>query len=103
MSTIKITKENFEDEVTNSDKTVLIELWAPWCGPCTRISPFIDEIAREYGDIKVGKINIDEEMDLTIELDVTCIPTLFVIKNGKIINKAVGAVSRPAILKMLNK
>ncbi|MCX7658115.1 MAG: thioredoxin [Oscillospiraceae bacterium] len=103
MSTIKITKENFNAEVMNSDKPVLIDFWAPWCGPCRMVSPIVDEIADEVSaTVKVGKINIDEEPELASSFNVMSIPTLVVVKNGKIVNSAVGARPKQEILKLLN-
>ncbi|MBN7774186.1 thioredoxin [Clostridium aminobutyricum] len=102
MSAITITKENFEEEVMKSDKTVLIDFWAPWCGPCRMVSPIVDEIAGEKTDIKVGKINIDEETDLAREFKVMSIPTLAVVKDGQVVNVAVGARPKSDIEAMLN-
>ncbi len=103
MSTVKITKENFNSEVMNSDKPVLIDFWAPWCGPCRMVSPIVDEIADEVSaTVKVGKINIDEEPELASSFNVMSIPTLVVVKNGKIVNSAVGARPKQEILKLLN-
>ncbi len=102
MSVITLNKNNFEGEVTKSDKTVLIDFWASWCGPCRMMSPVIDEIAEEMGDsIKVGKINIDEERDLAIQYDVMSIPTFIVFKNGKEINRSVGVQDKEEIKGML--
>ncbi|MBZ4670729.1 MAG: thioredoxin [Oscillospiraceae bacterium] len=103
MSTVKITKENFNAEVMNSDRPVLIDFWAPWCGPCRMVSPIVDEIADEVSaTVKVGKINIDEEPELASSFNVMSIPTLVVVKNGKIVNSAVGARPKQEILKLLN-
>ncbi len=103
MSAIHITKNNFNQEVVNSDKPILLDFWAPWCGPCRMVVPIVEEIARERSDIKVGKINIDEEEELASVFQVMSIPTLMVIKNGKITNMAVGARSKKQILAMLQK
>ena len=96
-----ITKENFESEVLKSDKPVLVDFWAAWCGPCKMLSPVIDEIAEEKSDIKVGKINVDEQPELASQFAVMSIPTLIVFKNGEIANKAIGVQPKDAILSML--
>jgi thioredoxin 1 len=101
MNTIKITADNFEQEVLNSNKPVLLDFWAAWCGPCKMISPILDEIAGEVTDAKVGKINIDEQPELASAFGIMSIPTLAVIKNGKVINKMVGVKPKASILKML--
>ena len=101
MSLLTITKENIEAEVINSPKTVLLDFWAPWCGPCRMIAPVIEEIANEVPDIKVGKVNVDEEQELALNFGVMSIPTLIVIKDGKVVQKAVGAKPKPAILEMV--
>lgn len=101
MSVINITKENFEIEVLKSEKTVLLDFWASWCGPCKMISPIIDEIADEIEDIKVGKVNVDEQGELAIEFGIVSIPTLVVIENGEIVNKSVGAIPKEEILNMI--
>lgn len=101
MSVINITKNNFAEEVLNSDKPVLLDFWASWCGPCRMVSPIIDEIAGERADIKVGKINVDEQPELAAEFKVMSIPTLVVIKDGKIVNQSVGAKPKSQILEML--
>ena len=103
MSAIKITKENFEVEVMNSDKPVLLDFWADWCGPCRMVGHIIDEVAGESADIaKIGKVNVDEEPELAAKYNIMSIPTLIVIKNGEVVNKSVGAKSKQAILDMLN-
>lgn len=102
MSVLTITKENFENEVMQSDKPVLLDFWASWCGPCRMVSPLVDEIAEEVSDKKVGKINVDEQPELAQAFSVMSIPTLVVMKNGKVINKAVGARPKRDILNMLN-
>ena len=101
MSAIKITSENFEAEVLNCDKTVLLDFWASWCGPCKMVSPIIDQIAEENPEIKVGKVNVDEEQALAAEFKVMSIPSIFVIKDGKIVNQAVGAMPKSKILELL--
>ena len=90
MAIIKLTKDNFEQEVLKSEKPVLVDFYADWCGPCQMLSPIVDEVAEERDDIKVGKINVDEQMELAQKYGVMTIPTLLVIKNGEIANKQIG-------------
>ena len=101
MSAISVNKNNFNQEVLNSDKPVLLDFWASWCGPCRMVSPIVDEIAAERSDIKVGKINVDQEPELAAQFGVMSIPTLVVIKDGRIVNQAVGARPKAQILAML--
>lgn len=101
MSVITITKENFQKEVIESSKPVLLDFWASWCGPCRMVSPIVDEIAEETPTVKVGKINVDEQGELANSFSVTSIPTLVVVKDGKIVNQAVGARPKDQILSML--
>ncbi|MCI6495532.1 MAG: thioredoxin [Anaeromassilibacillus sp.] len=101
MSVLTITQNNFENEVLKSDKPVLLDFWASWCGPCRMLSPVVDEIAEENPQIKVGKINVDEEGDLAASFGVMSIPTLVVIKNGQVVNQSVGVVPKQKILGML--
>lgn len=101
MNTITITKDNFEQEVLNSNKPVLLDFWAAWCSPCRMISPIVDEIAGEVTDTKVGKVNIDEQPELASKFGIMSIPTLAVIKDGKVVNKMVGVRPKDSILKML--
>ncbi|MBQ2945341.1 MAG: thioredoxin [Clostridia bacterium] len=101
MFAININKNNFQNEVLNSDKKVLLDFWAPWCGPCRMVVPIVEEIAAERPDIKVGKINVDEEVELESQFGIMSIPTLVVIENGKIVNQAMGARPKEAILGML--
>ena len=101
MSAISVNKNNFNQEVLNSDKPVLLDFWASWCGPCRMVSPIVDEIAAERSDIKVCKINVDEQPELAARFGVMSIPTLVVMKNGKVINQAVGARPKAQILTML--
>lgn len=101
MSAANINKTNFQDEVINSEKPVLLDFWAPWCGPCRMVSPIVDEIAAERGDLKVGKVNVDEQPELAGRFGVMSIPTLVVLKNGKVTNQAVGVRPKAQILAML--
>lgn len=101
MSVLHITKDTFEQEILQSDKPVLLDFFAVWCGPCKMIAPVLDEIAEEREDIKVCKINVDEEQELASRYQVMSIPTLFVIKNGEITNQAMGAMPKDKILSLL--
>ena len=95
---VTITKENFEAEVLNSEVPVLLDFWAPWCGPCMMLSPTLAQVAAENaGTLKVGKVNVDEEMELAMQFGVTSIPLLVVMKNGKITNKALGYIPKEKI------
>lgn len=101
MSVLHITKENFEAEVLHSDKPVLVDFFATWCGPCRMVGPTVEEIAAENPQIKVGKINVDENMDLAMRFKVASIPLLLVMKDGQVVNKALGAMPKADILKLL--
>ena len=101
MSVITLTKENFEQEVLRSDKPVLVDFWASWCGPCRMVSPIVDEIAEERSDIEVGKVNVDGQQMLAAQFSVMSIPTLLVFKNGQVVNQAVGARPKQQILALL--
>ena len=101
MSAVTINQHNFQTEVLDCEKTVLLDFWAPWCGPCRMVSPILDEIARERPDIKVGKVNVDEEMALASQFRAYSIPTLVVMKEGKILRQSVGARPKNQILALL--
>ena len=102
MPVITITKENYDAEVLASDKTVLLDFWASWCGPCRMLSPTVDAIAEERPDIKVGKVNVDEQNELAAKFGIMSIPTLVVIKNGQIVTQSAGVQPKAAILAMLD-
>lgn len=101
MSVVTVTKDNFDQEVRNSAVPVLVDFWASWCGPCRMLSPIVDEIAEERSDVKVCKINVDEEQELAAEYGVMSIPTLMVFRDGKTANTSVGVVPKAKILEML--
>ncbi|USF25825.1 Thioredoxin C-1 [Firmicutes bacterium ASF500] len=101
MSTININKNNFQEEVMQSDKPVLLDFWAPWCGPCRMVGPILEDIAQERSDIKVGKVNVDEQPELAGQFGVMSIPALVVMKEGKITNQTVGARPKGQILDLL--
>ncbi|NCC87280.1 MAG: thioredoxin [Clostridia bacterium] len=102
MSVLTITKENFESEVLQSKEPVLIDFWASWCGPCKMLSPVVDEIAEEVSNAKICKVNVDEQPELASEFKVMSIPTLAVVKDGKVVNTAVGVKPKDHILAMIN-
>lgn len=101
MPVIKISRENFQNEVLNSDKPVLLDFYADWCGPCRMVGPIVSEIADERSDIKVGKVNVDEQPELAAQFGVMSIPMLAVIKDGKVVNQMVGAGPKDQLLAML--
>ena len=101
MAVINITLENFEAEVIKSEKTVLVDFWAPWCGPCRMLSPVVDEIGEERTDIKVGKVNVDEQEELAMRFGIMSIPTLIVFKNGEPVKKTLGVQPKAAIIEMV--
>ena len=98
MSVINVDRFNFQNEVMESDKPVLLDFWAPWCMPCRMVGPVLEEIAAERSDIKIGKVNVDEQPELARQFQVMSIPTLLVIKNGRIVDQSVGARPKGAIL-----
>ena len=101
MSVIHIDRNNFQRDVLNSDRPVLLDFWAPWCAPCRMVGPILDEIAEERSDVKVAKINIDEQPELASQFGVMSIPTLMVMKEGRIVQQAMGARPKAQILSML--
>ena len=101
MAALNLTIDNFDQEVLNSDKPVLIDFWAPWCGPCQMVLPIIAELADELTDVKVCKVNVDENIELAQKFRVMSIPTLLVVKNGDVVKREVGAKSKEEILSML--
>lgn len=102
MSAITITKNNFASEVLQSDKTVLLDFWASWCGPCRMLSPIVDQVADERPDVKVGKVNVDEQPELAGQFGIMSIPALLVFKNGKLVNQAVGSRPKAGVLALLD-
>ena len=101
MSVKVLNKENFEENVLKSENPVVVDFWAPWCGPCRMVVPLVEEIAEERQDIKVGKVNVDEEFELAGKFRISSIPTLLVIRDGKVVNQAMGARPKQAILNLL--
>ena len=101
MAVITITKENFEAEVLKSAQPVLLDFWAAWCGPCRMLSPVVDEVAEERTDVKVGKVNVDEQPELAAEFGVMSIPTLLLFENGTLVRQAVGARPKSGVLELL--
>lgn len=100
MSALNINKNNFVEEVMNSEKPVLVDFWASWCGPCRMVVPIVEQIAEEYPEYKVVKVNVDEEPELAAQFGVMSIPSLMIVKNGKVVNKSVGAKNKKQILAM---
>lgn len=103
MTPTVITNDNYENEVIKSEKTVLLDFWAEWCGPCRMLSPTVDEIAQERGDIKVGKINVDDEPELAERFGIMSIPTLVIVKDGEIVEQSVGVRPKEDIIEMIEK
>lgn len=103
MSVKHFTIQNFEEEVLKSDKTVLVDFWAAWCGPCQMIAPVIEEIAQEFEDIVVGKVDVDSNSELAMKYSVLSIPTIYVFKNGEVVARHIGLASREEIVALLGK
>ena len=101
MAAININSQNFYEEVIQSDKKVLLDFWAPWCGPCNMLGPILEDLAKDHPEVEIGKVNVDEQMELANQFGVMSIPTLVVLENGKIISKSMGAKPKKAILNML--
>lgn len=101
MSVIDVKTADFETEVLKSDKTVLVDFWAVWCGPCRMLSPVVDQVAEENSDIKVCKVNVDEEQQLAIKYGVMSIPTLLVFKGGELVNQSVGVIPKEEVLNLI--
>lgn len=101
MAVLHVTKENFEQEVLKSDKPVLLDFWASWCGPCRMLAPILDELAAENPDVKVVKINTDEQMELATQFNVMSIPAIFVVKDGQVVNQTVGVQPKENLLALL--
>lgn len=103
MSVIAVTKDNFEEVVLKAKQKVLLDFWAPWCGPCRMVGPIVEEIAQEREDIVVGKVNVDEEVELAVSYRIASIPTLLVFQNGRLVNQAVGARPKSGVLALLDR
>ena len=101
MAVINITKDNFQEKVIQAPGKVLLDFWATWCGPCRMVAPIVEEIAAENPDLTVGKINVDEEMELAVRFGIVSIPTLIVMEKGEIVNKTIGYAPKAALLKLL--
>lgn len=101
MAVITLTKENFQQEAVSTSQTVLVDFWAVWCGPCRMLSPIVDQIAEENPTIKVCKVNVDEQPELAEQFSIMSIPTLIVLKNGKVVNQSVGVVPKASIESMI--
>lgn len=102
MSVITVTGENYAAEVASSEKKVLLDFWAPWCGPCRMVSPLVDQVAEERSDVKVGKVNVDENMDLAVQFGVSSIPMLAIMESGQVQRTMVGACSKEKLLRFID-
>ncbi len=102
MAIVHITKENFSKEVMETEKVVLLDFWATWCGPCQMIAPILEEVAQDCPDVTIGKIDVDKEQELAMSFNISSIPTLIVIKNGKAVDKAVGLRAKNQIIEMID-
>lgn len=101
MAIVKVTESNFEKEVLQAEGKVLVDFWAAWCGPCQMLSPIVEEVAAEVGDVKVGKVNVDEEPVLTIKYGIASIPALLVFENGEVVNKSIGYMEKDEVLDLI--
>lgn len=101
MAIVKVTESNFEKEVLQAEGKVLVDFWAAWCGPCQMLSPIVEEVASEAGDVKVGKVNVDEEPVLTIKYGIASIPALLVFENGEVVNKSIGYMEKDEVLDLI--
>lgn len=101
MAMIELTKENFQTEITKTDKPILVDFWAVWCGPCQMMAPILDEIEAEMPDVQIGKVNVDEQMDLARQFRVVSIPTLIIFKNGQEVKRMVGVTSKEELKEAL--
>ena len=101
MAVITVTKDNFSEKVLQAPNKVLLDFWATWCGPCRMVAPIVEEIAQEHPDITVGKINVDEEMELAVQFGIASIPTLAVMENGQMVNKSIGYAPKAELLRLL--
>lgn len=101
MSVIKVNNDNFEQEVLQSQETVLVDFYANWCGPCKMLSPIVDEVAEEVSNVKVCKVNIDEARNVAMQYEIMSIPTLLVFKNGKVVNRSLGFIKKEEVLKLI--
>ena len=102
MAVITVTKDNFSEKVLQAPNKVLLDFWATWCGPCRMVAPIVEEIAQEHPDITVGKINVDEEMELAVQFGIASIPTLAVMENGQMVNKSIGYAPKAELLRLLD-
>lgn len=103
MNIVHVTEENFEQEVLNADKPVLVDFWATWCGPCQMLAPILEEFANEHNDVKVCKVDVTDEQNLAVKYDVSAIPTLILFKNGKVANTQLGFMGREQIEEFIKK